>query len=125
MTELNPVGQLVAVIRSRLSERTASGRTGRRRAAKSGDTYAQEGLADLIGLRVAQIGLDDPQRGAKAFRIFLDAVLLSHFGSALANDPRFHQMVDDIQRAMDADPATHVLIEEAIAQLLAPQSSGT
>ena len=123
MTALNPVGQLVAVIRSRLSERTVSRRAARSSAAQPGDTYAQQGLTDLICLRVAQIAPDDPQRGTKAFRVFLDAVLLSHFGRALANDPRFHQMVDDVQRAMDADPATHALVDEAVAHLLTPQSS--
>lgn len=120
MTSISPVTQLVAAIRTQL-DRTAPARR-RRAGAAAASRQAAEGLTGLIELRVAQIAEDDPQRGRKAFRVFLEAVLLAHFGTKVANDARFHQMLDDIQQAMETDPASGKLVEEAIAHLLARQS---
>lgn len=113
---LSPVGQLVAVIQAQLAPRaaTASSKTAR---GKRSDTYRQEGLAGLIELRVRQIAPDEPQRGRKAFRVFLEAVLLAHFGEELLNDPKFFQMVGDIQSAMEADEGCRKLVDRAIAHL--------
>ncbi len=120
---IGSVSQLVATIRAQLAGRAppaASGRTGRGRGeAAARDRYASEGLGQLIALRVRVIGRDDPARGRKAFRVFLEAVLLSELGAGLANDARFHQLIDDVQRAMEGDPACQLLVDQAIAQLLA------
>ncbi|SFV16627.1 hypothetical protein [Pseudoduganella namucuonensis] len=126
MAKLSPVNQLVTAIQSQLTGRVAQGRP-RKPAGKGGDKaarrdgYAPAGLPELIELRVAQIAPDDPNRGRKAFRVFLEAVLLSHFGAGLANDARFYQMLDDVQDAMEADPASGALVEEAIGHLLSRQ----
>lgn len=82
--------------------------------------YARENLAGLIELRIGQIARDDPNRGRKAFRGFLEAVLLSQLGEALVNDPRFFQLVDDVQNALETDAATSALVADAITQLLQP-----
>ncbi|MRW94185.1 hypothetical protein GJ699_29850 [Duganella sp. FT80W] len=121
-TSIDSVSQLVKVIQSQLTQRAATP-TGQRKAPPSTPAgaparYAQEQLGALIGQRVRQIGRDDPQRGRKAFRVFLEAVLLSHFGERLINDPRFFQMVDDIQLAMERDVACNELVNRAIQQLL-------
>jgi hypothetical protein len=126
------VAQLVFVIQSQLAARTPAGRSGKTAASSASPAnpanpagaaaqdgrYAQENLGALIELRVRQIGRDDPNRGRKAFRVFLEAVLLSHFGAGLVNDPGFFQMVDDVQQAMEGDPACSVLVASAIEQLL-------
>lgn len=120
------IAQLVLVIRGQLSGQTPAGissaaggrKTGPRKQV-AGDRYAEENLAALIALRVRQIGRDDPGRGRKAFRVFLEAVLASHFGEAVVNDPGFHQMVSDVQQAMEANPECARLIGQAIEQLLA------
>jgi hypothetical protein len=115
------VNQLVSVIRSQLAGRlpaappkVADGGTARAAPGR----YAEENLAALIDLRVRQIGRDDPQRGRKAFRVFLEAVLLSHLGEQLANDARFYQLLDDVQGALEADPAANAMVASAIAHLL-------
>lgn len=123
---IGSVAQLVSVIRSQLAAHASAGKTqaaatsrkepGKKAAANA---YGEENLAALIELRVRQIGRDDPQRGRKAFRVFLEVVLASHFGPSLINDPAFHQMVDDVQRAMEANADCGRLIDSAIAQLLA------
>ena len=118
-SSISSVGDLVAVIRAQLGVRHAPNRRAdpARRAAPA-QRKANEGLAELIGARVMLIDPADPERGRKAFRVFLEAVLLSHFGSKMVNDPRFYQMVDDVQGAMQADPASARLIAAAIGHLL-------
>jgi hypothetical protein len=126
MTEITSVSQLVTVIRNQLSAHAPAGKaqTGAARKQETGKThganpYAEENLGALIELRVRQIGRDDPLRGRKAFRVFLEAVLVSHFGASLVNDAAFHQLVDDIQQAMEGNADCARLIDSAIAQLLA------
>ncbi len=117
------VSELVAVIQHQLSGRVQGASPAKRVAGVGqGSTarrYTNDKLAGLIELRVRQIGRDDPQRGRKAFRVFLEVVLLAHFGEHMVNDPKFHQMIDDVQGAMEADAPTHALIAKAIAYLLA------
>jgi len=121
---IGSVAQLVSVIQSQLAARTPAGAPGRKTDGNSGarapaaGRYARENLGALVELRVRQIGRDDPQRGRKAFRVFLEAVLLSHFGADMVNDPRFFQMVDDIQLVMEADAQCSELVASAIEQLL-------
>lgn len=115
MTGVGSVGQLVAVIQSQLSGRTRqAARAPARRTARP----ERESLADLIALRVAQIGPDDPHRGRKAFRVFLESVLLQELGAELSADPAFHTLIDDVQRALEADARCAPLVQEAISQLL-------
>ena len=115
---IGSVGELVSVIQAQLAARPAARAKAGGRALRSGRRDAQEQLTRLIETRIGQIGRDDPQRGRKAFRVFLEAVLLSQLGDGLVNDPRFFQMVDEVQGAMEADPACSLLIGSAIDQLL-------
>lgn len=95
---------------------TASARQG-----KSRDTNArgaERDLSTLIAMRVRSIDRDDPQRGRKAFRVFLEAVLLSRFGEHLINDSLFHQLVDGVHGALEADPHFNALVRSAIDELL-------
>lgn len=119
-TSIGAVSDLVAVIQAQLS--TRAGGTARPRPAKSEKSaaprYARENLGRLIELRVKTINRDDPQAGRKAFRVFLEAVLLSQFGEALINDPDFYQMVDEVQLALDSEPGCRVLVDQAVAELL-------
>lgn len=75
-------------------------------------------MSRLIAVRIKALDPDDPKRGRKAFRIFLESVLLSELGEGLINDPQFYQMVDKIQDAMECDPRIQAAIEQAVAALL-------
>jgi hypothetical protein len=124
-TSIGAVNDLVAVIRTQLSAAAARPAAAKRAGAKqraAPGRYAQENLAGLIELRVSQIRKDDPQRGRKAFRVFLEAVLLSHFGEGMVADPKFFQMLDEVQYALEADPACAALIDTAIGHLLSQQN---
>jgi hypothetical protein len=125
MTSIGSLSRIVATIATQLAQaRPAAGVTaarGRERTGVRGGAQPQD-LAALVALRVRSIDRDDPQRGRKAFRVFLEAVLLSRFGEQLLGDPQFHQLVDGIQTALDADPQTHAMVRDAIDALLAPSN---
>jgi hypothetical protein len=117
---INPVSNLVAVIRNQLASRAetrpvAQPATGMRK--QDGQASAPD-LESLIGLRIKSIARDDPKRGRKAFRVFLEAMLLAKFGEQLINDPKFYALVDDVQIAMEADLELNSLVQAAIEHLL-------
>jgi hypothetical protein len=116
MSGIASVGQLAAVIQAQFTARAQAAAPGRTR--RSARREAQS-LTALIELRVAQIDPDDPQRGRKAFRVFLESVLLQELGGQLNADPQFHQLVDDVQRAMERDARCAPLVQDAISYLLA------
>lgn len=124
-SSIQAVNQLVTAIRSQLTGRLPPA-TGKGAAllkpARPSDRYAEENLSALIELRIGQIGPDDPQRGRKAFRVFLEAVLLSHFGEQLVNDTKFHQLVDEVQGALERDPSSSAMVGSAIDHLLSRQA---
>lgn len=112
--------QLVGLLREQLAksaDNTVRARTG---------TPLQEvtnlQVSELIALRVAKISRDDPDRGRKAFRIFVEGVLIGHFGDHVARDPKFHQLVDDVQAQMEGSPGVAPLVRKAIAHLLPPHA---
>lgn len=125
---ISSVNQLVASIRSQLAASAAnsannaanSRKTGSKPAsgANQASLYDSQNLENLIGQRIRQIERDAPNRGKKAFRVFLEAVLLSQLGEHLINDPKFYQLLDDVQGAIENNPATREMAEEASAQLL-------
>lgn len=121
---IGTVGQLVAAIQAQLAAGVAVKQStprapARRPAAAASHAYSPHNLESLIGQRVKSIERDDPDKGRKAFRIFLESILLSHFGEQLINDPKFYQLVDEVQVAMEADADIRRLIDGAIAHLLA------
>lgn len=75
-------------------------------------------LAGVIRQRVASIASTDPDRRRKAFRVFLEAVLLEEFGVHLLNDAGFHQLVDTVTNQMETNDDLTPLINEATDVLL-------
>jgi hypothetical protein len=117
MSGISSIGQLAAVIQSQFKARAqVAAKPGQARPRAAGTARS---LTALIELRVAQIDPDDPQRGRKAFRVFLESVLLQELGGQLNADPRFHQLVDDVQRVLEQDARCALLIQDAITYLLA------
>lgn len=116
MTSISSVQQIVASIRSGMAGRVQAKSERKSRTDSSGPE--QSGMSRLIAVRIKALDPDDPKRGRKAFRIFLESVLLSELGEGLINDPQFYQMVDKIQDAMECDPRIQAAIEQAVAALL-------
>lgn len=127
MPDINSVQQIVATIRAEMTARinvadTHARPTQTRQAnSKTVRRSAMQRHGSLINQRVTALDPDDPNRGRKSFRIFLESVLLVEFGEALINDPQFYQMVDEVQRTMEADPQIADAIDRAISSLLGSQ----
>jgi hypothetical protein len=119
---LGPVQQIVAAIRAEMAGRVQPGtprkapdpKTARRPQARAGS---------LIAERVRALDPADPERGRKAFRIFLESVLLAELGEELINDHGFYELVDQVQRTMEASPQIAAAMSKAVARLLEPASA--
>lgn len=138
MTSVDSTSALVALIRTQLrasrsatpqqSRAPANPRVGNRGASQgkpldtaSGPSPAgfnSDELAGVIQQRVASIAGSDPDRKRKAFRVFLEAVLLEEFGVHLLNDAGFHQLVDTVMTQMETNDDLAPLINEATDVLL-------
>lgn len=81
-----------------------------------------EDVASIVARRVQALDRDDPDRHRKAFRVFLESVLLAQFGPELVNDAGFHRLVDDVQSEMQADRELAVQIRGAAEALLGERS---
>lgn len=125
-SSISVVGQLVSVIQAQLSSRSEISSSKKHSASDrtphKSSVYYQKNLESLIVQRIQGIEHDDPHRGRKAFRVFLESVLLSHFGEHLINDPKFYQLIDDIQMSMEADPDIRNLVDSAIEHLISASS---
>jgi hypothetical protein len=121
MSSINKVDQIVAVIRQQLAraERQERGTPGRNAPAAPPAQAARPDVLAVLGQRIRAIDRDDPDRGRKAFRLFLESVLLAELGDSLLSDPQFYRLVDEVQRQMESDPRLSASIDEAIEGLLA------
>ncbi len=128
MTGVDPTHQLAALIRVQIASLR------RRQDAKAGSaarpatvTATAAGTPDLavtVAQRIRSLEADDPQRERKAFRIFLETVLLSELGQHLVGDPAFVLMVDHVQGQMESDPDLAQASLEA-ARLLLKSADGS
>lgn len=75
-------------------------------------------LQQLVALRVRALSPNDPQRERKAFRLFLESVLVQAFGRDRLDDKGFDQMVDAVLQRMEGDAELHAALREAGALLL-------
>ncbi len=116
---IGPVQQIVAAIRAEMAGRVQTGAAPRRTTAKPARKPASRS-GSLIADRVRALDPADPDRGRKAFRIFLESVLLAELGEELINDHGFYQLVDQVQRTMEDSPQISAAMSKAVARLLEP-----
>jgi hypothetical protein len=125
MTAVDPASQLAALIRVQVAalrrrHEAAGGKPDRRHAPPPAESAgATPDLASVVADRIRALERDDPQRERKAFRFFLETVILSELGQALVNDPSFPVMLDHVQQQMESDPELAQAAREAAQVLLA------
>ncbi|HEX5682663.1 MAG TPA: hypothetical protein VFY73_01400 [Ideonella sp.] len=138
MSSINPVNELATYLRGQIgalrgSASVAPARTPQTAVSRKGGKEdrsralsteldsaraAEEDLATSIARRVAAIDQADPERRRKAFRVFLESVLLDEWGPQLINDPGFYQLVESVQVQMETDPVLQALMDEAADRLV-------
>ncbi|MBL8515564.1 MAG: hypothetical protein JNM76_01235 [Betaproteobacteria bacterium] len=74
---------------------------------------------------MAALTESDPDRHRKAFRIFLESVLLQEFGLALMNDAGFQRIVDQVHEQMLNDPELGPSVADASTLLLSSVDTKT
>jgi hypothetical protein len=125
---LDPAHQLAALIRvqvAQLRRRQGGTRAGASPAPAPAESASPvDDLAAVVAQRIRAISRDDPQRERKAFRLFLETVLLSELGASLVNDPSFTVMVDHVQKQMESDPQLAQASLEAARVLLKSADGG-
>lgn len=88
------------------------------RAPNTGAQPPADDLATVIARRVTGINAADPDRRRKAFRVFLESVLLDEWGAHLINDPGFQQLVANVQVQMESNAELQRLMNQAADQLI-------
>jgi hypothetical protein len=117
-----PVQQIVAAIRAEMAGRVQPGAARKPTAARPARRPPARSGA-LIAERVRALDPADPERGRKAFRIFLESVLLAELGEEMINAPGFYELVDRVQRTMESSPQIAAAMSNAVARLLEPASN--
>jgi hypothetical protein len=119
---IDPASQLAALIRVQVAalRKRQGGPRAIAPAARDGaaPTDTSSDLAAVVAQRIRAIPRDDPERERKAFRLFLETVLLAELGESLVSDPSFAVMVDHVQKQMESDPKLREASLEAARVLL-------
>jgi len=122
MSRIDSAGRIAEIIRRQVDALRDPAPRGASRTAGQSSRSAAGGAVSLgavIARRVQAIDPDDPERRRKAFRVFLESVLLAELGEALINDAGFYQLVDQVQTRMQADADLVRAMDEAAELLLA------
>jgi hypothetical protein len=124
------IQQIVATIRQEMVARVGapvSAATPRLQRSKNPRATQDKavGVSRLIGHRIRALQPDDPNRGRKAFRIFLESILLNELGENLVNDPSFYDMVDTIHSQMESNPQIADAMRDAVDQLLSASQAAS
>lgn len=80
-------------------------------------------LADRIQQQVRAISADDPQRRRRLLRCTLEACLQAEWGDAVADDPAFQALVDQVQQRIENEPSLQPIVDDALASLDNPDTS--
>lgn len=83
----------------------------------------REDLAEVVARRVHGIDPADPDAARKAFRLFLESVLLAEFGEDMINDPAFYRLVDEVHQRMQSDASLVPMMDKAGALMLSLPAS--
>lgn len=122
MDPINPLNSLTELLRKRIAAEASGKRSGLTSSkAKETGKGAQVQRASVEALReqltrsIQAIDADDPAKSSKTMRVFVESVLAWQFGAAVLPDPRFADLVADVQATLESDPG----VSEALSRLVA------
>lgn len=120
MATIDPTSTLLAQIRLQLAAANKASRVDTQPQTRKLKPRAnqQQNPAGLVLQRVASIDPNDPDSRRKAFRFFLESVLLNELGEDLLSDPAFYRLVDQVQQTMEAEEKLRGAIDQAGKYLL-------
>lgn len=126
MDPVNSLGNIMEVLRRQISDNAQrldrAGKIGSQRStattAKT-NTPAPKELRALIQERIKGLSSNEPQYQHKAKRLFLESVMIWEFGSDIARDQRFGEMLQTIQETLESSPDTQQSLDKLLQQLTA------
>lgn len=115
MARINNVDQILVLLQAhleRLEQRKKSGAAAPARSPKA--TSNTRTPLDRVQALAATEALSEDELG----RALVGALLSQEFGTELASDITFQQVVDEVAKAVAADPDASALMRRAITQLV-------
>lgn len=126
MDPVNSLGNIMEVLRRQISDNAQrldrAGKTGSQRSAAHAtktNAPAPKELRALIQERIKGLSSNEPQYQHKAKRLFLESVMIWEFGSDIARDQRFGEMLQTIQETLESSPDTQQSLDKLLQQLTA------
>jgi hypothetical protein len=123
MDPINRLDQVMQIIGQQMSERAARLEAGVKHAPSNPAARARRpsltALKTKVRERLESLEPDDPRRGEKARRIFLESVLAWQFGNELLLDRGFEDIVTGVQEALRANPAVDARLGRLLRDLTA------
>ena len=108
MTRITNAEQVLLLLRAHLQRAQRAGKRGApSRQARLGPVGRLQNIASTEALSDAALA-----------RALVSSLLEEEFGSALANDPKFQRMADEVTMALSQDDASAQLMKQALAQLI-------
>ena len=127
MDPVSNLSQLIETLRRQMSPRidrpvtmakSAKGaKAGQQAPATRNKRLTIDELSPSLTQRIKAIDPDDKRRRQKATRIILETVLVNEFGETFLADPKFSELLDEIQATMEADTEIRDKADILIAEL--------
>lgn len=114
MDPVSNANRIAMLLRARLQERARAGAAAR---AQRGEPQGANESGRKGAIRDAEAidGLDD----RRLKRVLIEDILTDQFGTALVNDARFQQVVDQVTDAIEADSEGAAIFERVVKDLRA------
>jgi hypothetical protein len=112
MDAISNADRFVVLLRQKLAERAKSRATQRTSAAQSAKAE-QRDTVTAVSSRAAKAGAED----RKLRRTIIEQLLLDRFGTALVNEARFQEIIDQVTELMAAEPGLSELFADVIAHV--------
>lgn len=121
MDPIKPLNGLAELLRKRIASEVAGKQAGRASAQAPRSSPAggsQRAGVDVLRAKISNtvraIDPDDPSWKGKATRAFIENVLAWQFGDSILNDPKFADLVTNVQTAFENDRAVGELLDAIV-----------
>ena len=113
MTRITNVDQVLMLLRQQLQHMSKSERS--KRSGKA-STAATGQRRPALG-RIEAISRSDDLSEDELARTLVGALLVDEFGEAVANDPKFQQLVGEVHRIIGSDTDSRRLLRDALQEV--------
>lgn len=117
MDPISSADRFVILLRQKLAERAQSKQASATTRSDAKSNTGNEAVRAIAG-RTARAGVED----RKLRRTIVEQLLADRFGTAIINEARFQQIIDQVSELMTADPDLGKLFADVLTQVRANTS---